>query len=266
MPISCPRAVRPLTAEEFQELDYRIMGHAFASQNKLGRLCDENAYQRDLQARLLVDGFRSVEIEVPVVVSHRDFQKVYSLDLVADDALYELKAATTLVGEHQAQLLNYMFLLGVPRGKLINFRPPKVQGRIHATSLTPGDRHRFQFEADGWRDMSDRCSILRQMMRELLDDWGAFLDYGLYQEALTHFCGGEAHVIQRLPLSRDGVSLGTQRFHVLSTGIAFHVTAVHENYKAMESHLRRLLSLTDLHAMQWINLDHSDIQLVTIAN
>jgi len=266
MPISCPLVVQALTAEEFQKLDYRIMGHAFASQNRLGRLCDEEAYQRDLQARLLADGFRSVEIEVPVTVSHRDFKTVYSLDLVADDAVYELKAVSSLVGQHQAQLLNYMFLLGIPRGKLINFRPPKVEGRIHATSLTSDDRYRFRIEEQHWRDMSDRCGILREMIRDLLDDWGAFLDFELYQKTLTYFCGGELRVIKRLPLTRDGISLGAQRFHIHSPGIAFRVTAVNENVESMESHLRRLLVLTDMNALQWINLNHSEIQLKTITN
>jgi GxxExxY protein len=241
------------------------MGHAFASQNTLGRLCEEDAYQRDVRARLLTDGFQSVDIEVPVSVTHADFAKVYSLDLVADDAVYELKTAAALISEHQAQLLNYLLLLGIPRGKLINFRPPKVQGRIHATSLTPENRHRFQIDSNRWRDRSDQCVVLREMLQELLEDWGAFLDFELHTQALTHFCGGESQVIQRLPLTRDGISLGTQRFHVHFPGIAFRVTAVTESADAVETHLRRLLALTELHALQWINLNHSDIQLVTIA-
>jgi hypothetical protein len=44
MPISCPLDMQPLTADEFQELDYPVMGHAFAGQNELGRLCEEDAY------------------------------------------------------------------------------------------------------------------------------------------------------------------------------------------------------------------------------
>jgi len=207
MPISCPLDVRPLTAEEFQELDYRVMGHAFASQNMLGRLCEEQAYQRDLQARLLADGFQSVHIEVPISVSHKDFCKDYFVDLVADDALYELKTAVALSGEHQSQLLNYLFLLGVPRGKLINFRPPRVQGRIHASGVTPEDRRRFHLDSSRWQELSTRCETLRGTMHELLADWGAFLDFELYQQALAHFSGGECDVIQRLPLTRGRMTL-----------------------------------------------------------
>jgi GxxExxY protein len=128
-----------LSAEEFEKIDYRVMGHAYASQNELGRLCDECAYETDLNERLRADGFRCVQTQVPVTVTHRDFSKTYRLDLMADSALYELKADTTLVAEHDAQLLTYEFVLGVQRGKLLNFHPPKVQGKIIATSLTQAE-------------------------------------------------------------------------------------------------------------------------------
>src|SRR5277367_247964 len=117
MPIHCPITIAALSAEEFEALDYRVMGHAYASQNELGRLCDECAYEADMKARLLADGFKSVQTQVPVNVTHRDFSKTYRLDLVPDGALYEFKAEGALVGEHDAQLLNYMFLLGIQRGK-----------------------------------------------------------------------------------------------------------------------------------------------------
>ena len=48
MPIHCPVSIASLSADEFEKLDYRVMGHAYASQNELGRLCDECAYQADL--------------------------------------------------------------------------------------------------------------------------------------------------------------------------------------------------------------------------
>ena len=102
MPIHCPIQIRALSAEEFEERDYRVMGHAYGSQNELGRLCDERVYEADLSARLLADGFHLVQTQVPVTLTHRDFAKRYSLDLVADDALYELKTAKDLTGEDDA--------------------------------------------------------------------------------------------------------------------------------------------------------------------
>ena len=47
-PFHCPIPLRRLSRPEFDELSRQIMAHAFASQNELGRLCDEAVYQNDL--------------------------------------------------------------------------------------------------------------------------------------------------------------------------------------------------------------------------
>jgi GxxExxY protein len=264
MPIHCLVNIACLDAEAFEKLDYRIMGHAYASQNALGRLCDECAYEADIKDRLLADGFRSVHTQVPITVTHRDFSKTYYLDLVADEALYELKTAAALTGEHEMQLLNYVFLLGLKRGKLLNFRPVKVQGRIVATSLNPEKRRQFTAVIDRWDDVTPGCATLRQAMCDLLDDWGAFLDIALYQEAIVHFFGGESNIERRVKLSRSGLALGTQRMFVHAPGVAFRLTAFTKTGNVVESHLRRLLELTDLKAIQWINLNHAQVEFTTV--
>ena len=263
MPIHCPASIASLSAEEFEKLDYRVMGNAYASQTELGRLRDECAYQSDLKARLLADGFRSVLTEVPVTVTCRDFTKKYFLDLVADNALYELKAEANLVSEDDTQLFNYMFVLGIPRAKLLNFRPGKVQGKIIATSLTHAGRRRFSFVTKQWNDVTPGCGVLSQTMLDLLQDWGAFLDFGLYQEALVHFVGGASQVERQVSLRRDELDLGQQRMFVQAPGVAFRITAYTESQSHIESHLRRLLALTDLKSIQWINLNHAQIEFTT---
>lgn len=264
MPIHCPVTLASLSAEEFEKLDYRVMGHAYAGQNELGRLCDECAYEADLKARLLADGFRSVQTQVPVTVTHRDFSKTYRLDLIADNALYEFKAETNLIGEHDAQLFNYMFLLGIQRGKLLNFRPPKVQGKIIATSLTQETRRRFGAITERWKELTPACAALHQTLCDLLKDWGAFLSVDLYQEALIHFLGGASNVEHRVSLHRGGIDLGTQRMLVHAPDVAFRLTAVTEDQQFVESQLRRLLALTGLKGIQWINLNHARIEFITL--
>src|SRR5438034_5003613 len=104
MPITSPIWVRPANQEEFARIDYGVMRHAFDSQNELGRLCDEIIYKNDLAARLESTSLLPVHKELPITVTHRDFTKIYSLDLVVGDAaIYELKAAACLVGEYEAQ-------------------------------------------------------------------------------------------------------------------------------------------------------------------
>lgn len=264
MPIHCPVTIKSLSPNEFEELDYRVMGHAYASQNELGRLCDECAYHADLKARLVADGLAFVLIEVPITVSHGDFSKTYFLDLIADNGLYELKVDTDLVSEHEKQLLNYMFLLGISRAKLLNFRPSKVQGKIIATGLTQATRRQFNIVKENWKDLTPGCAALRQTLCELLDDWGAFLEISLYQEALVHFLGGQSNVERRIRLARNGLDLGGQQMLVHAPAVTFRIRAVTEGKQHVASHLRRLLALTELKAIQWINLNHAQIEFTTI--
>ena len=117
MPIHCSLSIRSLSADAFEQRDYRVMGHSYACQNELGRLCDEGVYEADLKGRLLAEGFRDVNTQMPVIVTHDSFSKTYYLDLIADDALYELKTNTALTGEDDAQLIHYLLLLGIQRAE-----------------------------------------------------------------------------------------------------------------------------------------------------
>jgi GxxExxY protein len=266
MSIHCPIPIVPLDATAFEGLDYRVMGCAYSSQNLLGRFCDESAYKAHLKAQLLANGFESVLAEIPVTVTHRDFTKTYYLDLIADHALYEVKTADAFAAAHESQLLTYMFLLGIPRAKLINFRPSKVQGKVIATSLTCRDRRRFRDVRTHWAELTSCCATLRRTMLELLEDWGAFLEAALYEEALVHFLGGASHVERRVPLNHNGLALGAQRMLLYAPAAAFRITAFTAGQRNVESNLRRLLALTDLKTLQWINLNHGEVEFTTLTN
>lgn len=155
-------------------------------------------------------------------------------------------------------------LVSVRHVKLLNFRPPKVQGRLQYNALTTAKRLRFEFDAARWSALSDPCGALRQRLCELLADWGAFLDARLYEEALVHFCGGEAACVRRVELSRDDHVIGTHRIQQHAPGLAFLVSSVTRELPAYQSHLERLLKLTGLRGMQWMNLCHHQIQFVTL--
>lgn len=265
MPIVVPRNLRRLDQDEFRKLDYAVMRHVYDCQNELGRLCDEEAYQRDLAARIENAGLGTTRLEEPIEVIHESFLKRYEIDLIiADGLFYETKAVSVLAGEHQRQLLTYLMLCDQPRGKLVNFRPTRVEDEFVNSPLRMTDRLQFQIQAERWTALSDRCDWLRDLLNRLLGGWGAFLEVKLYVDAIAHFLGGESVVHRHIPLSRNGVHLGLQQFHLLTPDIAFRVTALTREQEKYESHLRRLLELTDLRAVQWINLRHHDIELVTI--
>lgn len=266
MPISTPFPLRPIGQEEFAKIDYQVMRHAFASHNEMGRLCDEVIYQNDLAARLKMDGFGPIRTKVPVNVYHQDFSKTYFLDLVVGDcAVYELKTVAQLVPEHEAQLLNYLFLEGVHHGKLINFRPPKVEYRFSNTNLTHKTRRQCVLDLERWTEPTPESHKLQLIFFELLKDWGAFLELPLYLEALVHFLGGKDSVSQAVPLFRDGILLGTQRLHLLEPDIAFRITALTNDIAKFERELSSLLHHTSLRAIQWINMNHHTIQFITVS-
>lgn len=263
IPIHCPLQVRNLSKSEFDERDAIVMRCAYDSQNALGRLCDERVYENDLARRLKAAGFREVHTQVPVTVTHRGFQKEYRLDLVADHALYELKTVNAFVGEHDAQVLHYAMLLPVNHGKLLNFRNAKVEGRLRFNALMPSDRQKMRvFERD-WRPLSPRCGELKTHALELLNAWGGFLDFRLYDEALTYHCGGEANAVIRAPLVHEGVELGSHRFSTHSPCMCFIVTGF-SDIETQARHLTKLLRLTEFEAMQWLNFHHDTLSLVTL--
>lgn len=265
MPIKCPVNFAPLTKDEFHRLDYVVMKHAFACHNELGRFCDEDIYETDLADRLGKAGLAPIRLKVPVEVSWKSFRKLYFPDLIAwDGALYELKTKPNLINEHQAQALNYMLLLGLQEGKLVNFRPPSVQWRFVSTTLTPATRMGFELCDKRFIEVSAACATMRTLLVEMLSDWGAYLELSLYHDAMIWLLGGASTVLQEVPLIRDGTLLGRQRLALLGPDAGFRMTAATESVARVEGHLRRFLALTPLRAFQWINFAHSRIYLVTL--
>jgi GxxExxY protein len=265
MPVICPIQFTVLSKEEFHRRDYGVMAHVFAAHNALGRFCDERIYQRDVASRLQVAGLCPVLSEVPLTVLWRDFRKRYYLDLVVQDALlYDCKAVAALSGEHKAQLLNYALLAGVPTAKLLNFRTPQVEFHFVSTRLTLDIRRQVECQAYQWQEVSPRCAGFRAALTEILSEFGAFLDLALYEEMLTWHLGGEAKVLQQVEVLRDGLNLGSQRCRLIAPDVAFKLTAHTENLEHVQKHLQRFLDHTPLRAIQWANLDHSRLQLVTL--
>ena len=110
---------------------YNIIDAAMSLYNELGSGYSESIYQECLSVicteknipwereKLLKMYFHGVELE-----------KTYKADFVCyDDIIIELKAVSELLGEHRAQLFNYMRITDTRFGILINFGEPQ---RLHA--------------------------------------------------------------------------------------------------------------------------------------
>jgi GxxExxY protein len=266
MPIQIDTEIMVLSQVEFHELAAKLLGIVFDVHNQFGRFLDEALYKSEIAARWETAGFGVAAREVQINVSHETFRKNYFLDLLFNHGLLlEAKVAEALISAHRAQGLNYLFLGGMQHALLVNLRPERVEHEFLSTTLTPVDRREFSFVDAGWRAVNDESGFLREKLGELLADWGAFLEIGLYREALTHFLGGAERVVGTVPVHSGERLLGKQEVHFLTADTAFALTAVPRNRAAMQDHQYRFLKHTPLKFIQWINFNRHNIELTTLA-
>lgn len=242
------------------------MGHAFIIHRELGCLWDEPIYQNGLAMKLKSAGCQ-VWTEVPITVSHKEFRKQYYLDFVANDSLiYELKTVSKLTRAHNLQLLTYLLLLDIRCGKLINFRSKSVEHQSVNAIPNYEEQRRFEFDAKRWEELSERDRLFTEILTDLLKDWGVYLETSLYEAGLVHFLGGEDSVYCKVPMLQNQTKLGTTRLPLIDEHSAFHLTATSEDKTSLESHLRRFLKHTCLTRLQWVNLNHHHVELITLRN
>ena len=154
MPVKHGVMIKPIPEDEFHLLDHKIMEIVFSIHKDFGRFCDEKIYQNELAYRCRNTGFETVTTEVPIQVSYEDFFKTYYMDLLINNrVMYELKTVKVITGEHRKQALNYLLLMGMHHGKLINMRPESVQYSFISTKLTKEKRYKFIIDDGQWEDL-----------------------------------------------------------------------------------------------------------------
>jgi GxxExxY protein len=259
MPIHVGAEIRRMGDEEFKARVYEVMGHVFDMHRELGRLLHEKIYQREVAFRLA-----DAQREVPVEVRFEDFSKTYYLDLlIGGGVIIELKAVEALAQRHQRQLMHYLFLTGLPHGKLVNMRPEQVEQVFVNNVLSTAARTSFATVDDGWQEIETRR--FKDRMTGALRDWGVGLDLGLYEEAASHLCGQPADEEAEVGISLGPRGLGTQRMRLAAPGVALRITALppqrHAEYHAS---LLRLLDHAELTAVQWINITQAMVEFRTV--
>ena len=264
MPIQCCFDVEEISKNCFHEIDYRVMRHVFDIQNELGRFCHETIYQAELVHRCMSDGL-SVLAEGEIRVAYASFQKSYFLDaLVGRGAIYELKAVDALNGQHESQLLNYLFLAELREGKLVNFSSPSVQHRFVSTNIESEMRHSFTIDDSAWAADIPSSGKLRTIVCDLLGDWGAFLDINLYREALFYFLGGEEKLRSSVDIFVGERIVGHQKMHLIDRETGLHISSTLRNVEPYRKQLLRILNHTSLNQIQWINFSRNEINLITL--
>ena len=125
-----------MTENEAKEKCDRIRQIAYDLHVYLGVGYLEKVYENGLRHRLEKAGF-DVQIQVPIQVRDEDgfILGDYLADMVVDGVIVELKAVSTLMQAHVAQIINYLKATGCEHGLLINFGSEKFQCRKIARSL-----------------------------------------------------------------------------------------------------------------------------------
>ena len=264
MDIICKKEIVPKSQDKFHAIDKVITGYAYDVHNEIGRFCDEKIYQRIMLEKCRQNSINA-DREVKVIVRYKDFVKTYKIDLLVENGIiYEFKAARILNSYHEQQLINYLLLTGINHGKLLNFRPDSVEYRFVSTTLTSEKRRDYSVNTSDWMEVTDSCNRLKITLFALLAEWGAFLDYRLFNEAFMHFLGGEEHIIRPVKIYFNKKIVGEQKIELLNNDTALHVSAVTGILNNYEKNIRRLLNHTDIKAIQWINFNQRNITMKTI--
>jgi GxxExxY protein len=112
-----------MTRQEYKDV-YEVVGAAMEVHKTLGRGMAEAIYQEALAVEMKKRGL-IVEREKELRLSYKDvlLEKVYFADMFYQGIIIELKSVENITSEHRAQLFNYMRLLRLPYGILVNFTP-----------------------------------------------------------------------------------------------------------------------------------------------
>lgn len=251
--------IRP-TQSEFGQIAYDVMEQVYAIHNEFGRFFDEAVYKRELSDRM-----PGMELELPVTVTHGTFSKPYKLDVLAHKrGIFEFKAAESIVSRHHAQTINYLLLFDLPHGLIINVRPESVGKYFVNCHQRLGEMKNPTVGTSRFASDIAGAAFFHDQLLALIHDWGSGLDTGLYEEALTHFLGGEEQVLQPVPVMGAKGHLHDQKMRLLAPGVAFKLTAFPDRLEAFEAHARRLLQHTTLKAIHWANITHKHVTFTTI--
>jgi GxxExxY protein len=114
----------------YEEVTGKILEASFEVINELGSGFLESIYQNALSIALKHKGLQ-FEPQYPINVLFRG-QPVghFYADLLGEGKIIvEIKAVSSLLPEHQAQLINYLKATGIEVGLLVNFGRPKLEYR-----------------------------------------------------------------------------------------------------------------------------------------
>ncbi|MDT8390950.1 MAG: GxxExxY protein [Lentisphaeria bacterium] len=113
----------------YKQESYAIVGAAMSVHRELGHGFLEPVYQEALEIELNRAEIPYVrEAELSILYRGQPLAKKYFADFVFyDKIILELKAVSSLTGDHEAQLFNYLKATQLQLGMLLNFGAPSIE-------------------------------------------------------------------------------------------------------------------------------------------
>jgi GxxExxY protein len=133
-PVPRNKHVVPLLEKELTD---KIIGAAIEVHKVLGPGLLESAYQVCLQRESTLRNIPFEHlVDLPLIYKGVKLDAGYVIDLIYDSrVIVELKAVEKVIPVHEAQLLTYMRLTGIPVGLLINFNVPVLKDGLYRRVL-----------------------------------------------------------------------------------------------------------------------------------
>ena len=127
-------------AADNDPLTEKVIGLAIEVHRQLGPGLLESAYEECLCFELAQAGFVfGRQVALPIVYKSVRLDCGYRLDIVVEKHLIlELKTVERLLPIHEAQIITYLRLAGIPTGLLLNFNSAVLKHGIRRLMLPAG--------------------------------------------------------------------------------------------------------------------------------
>jgi GxxExxY protein len=121
-------SAKNISKQYLDELTYEVIGASIEVHKSMGRGLLESVYHECMKEELSSRKINFLtELKIPVVYKGKNLNLDFRCDLLIENCIVtELKAVNEMHPSFEAQLLNYMNLLKVPKGILINFNVSNI--------------------------------------------------------------------------------------------------------------------------------------------
>jgi GxxExxY protein len=113
----------------YKQESYKIIGACYEVYNELGCGYLEAVYQEALEREFQLQNIPyKRESILEILYKGEPLKKKYSADFICyEKIIVELKALSTLLTDHESQVLNYLKATGYKLGILVNFGEPSLR-------------------------------------------------------------------------------------------------------------------------------------------